>query len=362
MKNRRLFSCLAAAIVLTAAVAHAGPLKFEVTPSKEIKFDYAKGLPVEFRRADVPCEIRTPKPGEEQLWQGERLIFTAKSIESPSCTSLDPAVPGTWVVSAVTGDRPPITGEGPEATLSDGKRILDISPDEIWLIAPDGKSPRRISSPRMDARGPLISPDGRTVAFTASMLDEGNIPGETKLYLVDVASGEVTLAAKNEQRPNDYSISASAWSADSRTLTLTEVWGENDTRRAVRTLKLLPPGLPISRAEPEGSASMSAKIEEMKSANPNFTDWLPVNFEDREFVFCQNIHPGFGVSVIDFYGWQYDKPEGKWEPLMHVVAKGVGKAVISFNGESGIISVRGDANNRFKDAVIASMDLRATVL
>ncbi|MDB6078947.1 MAG: hypothetical protein JWO82_2694, partial [Akkermansiaceae bacterium] len=94
----------------------------------------------------------------------------------------------------------------------------------------------------------------------------------------------------------------------------------------------------------------------------NVSDWLPVKFEDRDFIYCQNIHPAFGVSIIDLYGWQYNQTEKKWELLIHAATKGVGKAIISFNQKTGTISMKGDANNRFKEAVVASMDLRATVL
>jgi tricorn protease len=69
--------------------------------------------------------------------------------------------------------------------ITEGK-IAFVYADDIWVAAPDGSNPRRITSHPGAEQNPHFSPDGRHLAFTASY--DGNVD----VYVCPAAGGEPT--------------------------------------------------------------------------------------------------------------------------------------------------------------------------
>ncbi|WHO37566.1 amidohydrolase family protein [Sphingobium sp. AP49] len=94
----------------------------------------------------------------------------------------------------------------------DGKRIAFQSYRtgnfHIWSVAADGSDMRQHSDGLLDDREPRWSPDGRTIAFSSDRAE-----GRYAIYLLDVASGQVTPLSKGTT--ND---SEPAWSPDGKTI------------------------------------------------------------------------------------------------------------------------------------------------
>ncbi len=97
----------------------------------------------------------------------------------------------------------------------DGRSVAYLSDrtgeEEIWIAPQDGKGPaRRLTTDGHCWRfGPAWSPDSRKIAFADKDL---------KLFVVDVASGKMTLA----DQAKEWEISDYAWSPDSRFITYTK--------------------------------------------------------------------------------------------------------------------------------------------
>ncbi|CAM8638380.1 amidohydrolase family protein [Sphingobium sp.] len=76
----------------------------------------------------------------------------------------------------------------------------------IWSVAADGGDMRQHTDGLLDDREPRWSPDGKTIAFSSDRAD-----GRYAIYLLDVASGQVTPLSKGTT--ND---SEPAWSPDGK--------------------------------------------------------------------------------------------------------------------------------------------------
>jgi len=230
--------CLALVALVSISAAFAGPLKFKATDPEEWTTWQGNAQPAD---SSLTGSGESPT-GVKQLKQGDRVIFDAKMIDGKSVSDPDPAK-GIWAISAVTGDRPPMygsgEGSGPDDSSRDDKGLYNASPREIWVVTPDGKS-RRLSKPDMDATRPLISPDGRYVAFSGRQCDANNNPGGQAAYIVSVKTGEIVEVAHMETLHDSYEVGPTRWSADSRSVTIAENWGEVGGNGALRTVTLEP--------------------------------------------------------------------------------------------------------------------------
>jgi Tol biopolymer transport system component len=120
-----------------------------------------------------------------------------------------------WVLPATGGAARPITDHFHDARLPvwspDGRTIafqgFRAGTYDIWSVAPDGSNLRRLTTGPYDDREPAWSPDGRRIAFTS---DRGG-NGSYDIWTLDVQSGElarVTATPQHEAMP--------VWSADGR--------------------------------------------------------------------------------------------------------------------------------------------------
>jgi len=55
---------------------------------------------------------------------------------------------------------------------------------DIWMAAPDGSNPVRLTSHPADERDPIVSPDGTKIAYTA------NYDGNADVFVIDIRGGE----------------------------------------------------------------------------------------------------------------------------------------------------------------------------
>ncbi|MEE4154311.1 MAG: PDZ domain-containing protein [Erythrobacter sp.] len=72
-----------------------------------------------------------------------------------------------------------------DPALSDNA-LAFVYAGDIWIAAPDGSNPRRLTSHPADERDPVFSPDGSKIAYTA------NYDGNDDVFVIDVAGGEPT--------------------------------------------------------------------------------------------------------------------------------------------------------------------------
>lgn len=69
-----------------------------------------------------------------------------------------------------------------EPSLSDSE-IAFMYADDVWVVSRDGGTARRLTSTGHVTEGPVFSPDGRTIAYTA------NVEGSTDVYTIPVTGG-----------------------------------------------------------------------------------------------------------------------------------------------------------------------------
>jgi Tol biopolymer transport system component len=80
---------------------------------------------------------------------------------------------------------------------------------DLWTVAPDGSASRKISSGRFDDREPAFSPDGRQLAFASDRSGRSPGHGSYDIWTLQLASGQlrqITYSADEERMPS--------WSAD----------------------------------------------------------------------------------------------------------------------------------------------------
>ena len=65
-----------------------------------------------------------------------------------------------------------------------GGEIAFVHAGDIWIAAPDGSNPVRLTSHPADERDPVFSPDGTKIAYTA------NYDGNADVFVIDVRGGE----------------------------------------------------------------------------------------------------------------------------------------------------------------------------
>lgn len=193
---------------------------------------------------------------------GESLAFLARVNAKPAWAIAMPKAPAgaTWAEPPVVetrlkwradgiggiGQRPlgfahvfvvPVTGGAPRqitdgdyehggepAWMPGGKSILvhaarradadtTLYPDDIWRFPLDGGRPTQLTKIDGVENNPIVSPDGRYIAFTG-FADKGNSSHNTNLYVMNADGTGVRQLAKELDR----NLSAPLWEPNSRAL------------------------------------------------------------------------------------------------------------------------------------------------
>jgi Tol biopolymer transport system component len=98
------------------------------------------------------------------------------------------------------------------------------NPSEIWIIDASGRA-ERLSPTHVHASRPVISPDGRYVAFTAQYLIGGALHSKV-LMIKDRSTGELSSFAERKYG-TDYEIAPVDWVEGGKVLRVIEDWGES---------------------------------------------------------------------------------------------------------------------------------------
>jgi hypothetical protein len=109
------------------------------------------------------------------------------------------------------------------------------NPGEIWVIDASGKT-ERISPPSVHASRPVISPDGRHVAFTAQFLIGGSLHSKV-LMIKDRSTGELSSYAEPKHRA-DYEIAPVDWVEGGKVLRVIEDWGETGGHMKLKQVRV----------------------------------------------------------------------------------------------------------------------------
>lgn len=121
--------------------------------------------------------------------------------------------------------------------------------------------------------------------------------------------------------------------------------------------------MPEEKSDEISSASAVYKdLEAIKKKHPTIDEWIVHELNGEKFVFCQYVHPSYGVSLIEFRGWFFDSRQNVWKHFITASTRGVGNAEIVFDDDKGLCALRGKANNRFKNMDVVLINLYLTEL
>jgi dipeptidyl aminopeptidase/acylaminoacyl peptidase len=132
---------------------------------------------------------------------------------------------GTWVaVTAATeekrgiylvptqGGEPTLWAEGHSPSWSrDSTRIVFLDVNDIWTVELNSRKRQRVTSGPEDERAPVISPDGKSVAFYSTR------GGHHDIWLVPTEGGEARQLTEEAMAADDFRF-APAWSPDGHTI------------------------------------------------------------------------------------------------------------------------------------------------
>lgn len=151
---------------------------------------------------------------ELELEDGRR--FAATQIGEGRSKAND----GTVALDAITTpDGAPIKN----IDAKEGGVTTTGNPSEIWIVDAAGKA-ERLSPAHVHASRPVISPDGRYVAFTAQYLVGGALHSKV-LMIKDRSTGELSSYADRKYGA-DYEIAPVDWVEGGKVLRVIEDWGE----------------------------------------------------------------------------------------------------------------------------------------
>ena len=168
--------------------------------------------------------VHVTEKNTQQLWLGDRMVFEAKVIQQVRTMSND----GTIVLAAVTKDVAP---------LATGEKLRDSElPSSIWAVDAQGHA-RRISAPNIIGGGPLISSDGKKVAFSAAPNGGNMLFQAIQIFVVDLKSGECRTFRSREHL-DDYKVFPAEWAEGGKVLKVIEDWGENGGHMVIRRVRL----------------------------------------------------------------------------------------------------------------------------
>lgn len=108
-------------------------------------------------------------------------------------------------------------------------------PSEVWIMDPSGKV-ERLSPSDVHASRPVISPDGRYVAFTAQYLVNGSLHPKV-LLIKNRITGELSSYA-DRRHGADYEIAPVDWVDGGRVLRVIEDWGETGGHMKLKQVRV----------------------------------------------------------------------------------------------------------------------------
>lgn len=188
----------------------------DLTPFKRITSDPALIRILATFRPPAAGTVEETAEGRFLFKKGDTMRFEAAQIGPVRSEAKD----GSVALEAITAkDGKPLR----EAEVEDGKVTTLGNAQEIWVVTPQGRS-ERVSPENLHAEFPIISPDGRYVAFTARALVEGTLRAKT-LVIRDRVNGKLTSYA-DRTHGFDYEIKAVDWVEDGNVLRVVEDWGE----------------------------------------------------------------------------------------------------------------------------------------
>jgi hypothetical protein len=109
------------------------------------------------------------------------------------------------------------------------------NPSEVWIIDKSGKA-ERLSPPHVHASRPIISPDGRHVAFTGQYLVGGALHSKV-LMIKDRSTGELSSYADRKYGA-DYEIAPVDWVEGGKVLRVIEDWGETGGHMKLKQVRV----------------------------------------------------------------------------------------------------------------------------
>lgn len=194
------------------------------------------------RVADKPAwTINMPKMPQGAKWADPPVVVTQLKWRADGIGGIGQRPLGNahvFVVPATGGAPRQITegnfNHGGEPSWTpDGKSLLvhaarvgdpdrELYPDDIWKFDLASGKATRLTSMKGTETNPVVSPDGRQVAFTG-FADKGNSSHNTNLYIMNIDGSGLRQLAGNLDR----NIANPEWAADSKSLlALVESAGE----------------------------------------------------------------------------------------------------------------------------------------
>jgi dipeptidyl aminopeptidase/acylaminoacyl peptidase len=216
---------------LTVRVESAVDLKalgIDPTPFKEMTSDPALiQILASFRPSQIGAMKQVGSSRVEVELDGGRR-FAATQIGE--CRSM--ANDGTIALDAITTpDGTPIKN----IDAKEGGVTASGNPSEIWIIDASGRA-ERLSPPHVHASRPVISPDGRYVAFTAQYLIGGALHSKV-LMIKDRNTGELSSFAERKYGA-DYEIAPVDWVEGGKVLRVIEDWGETGGHMKLKQVRV----------------------------------------------------------------------------------------------------------------------------
>jgi len=166
-------------------------------------------------------DVKDTENHTQQLFINGKILFEANQIMRRRTMAQD----GTIVLAAVK-----------EASIEPAvKTEIKTLPSTIWMIDPSGIK-KQVSPPNVNASTPLISPDGKRIAFTGISVGADGSEEEPLLWVYDLTTKQYRKFASSK-KGHDFSVGAAEWSADSKVLYVLEDYGETRGHMVMKHIK-----------------------------------------------------------------------------------------------------------------------------
>lgn len=174
---------------------------------------------------------------------GPRLTFTEFGDKTFRLVSSDPVGGERQVIAGGKGflpfpfSRPSWSGDGSRVAFTALERVGKKARVDVYTAAPDGSERTRLPNTR-DGIGPVLAPDGRTLAFAREREQEAE-PRRGKastyrsasIWLLNIDTGKVSRLTPWR---NGLSAYPSSFSPDGSTLAISREWRDSQSAVAIR--------------------------------------------------------------------------------------------------------------------------------